>query len=166
MKDDPSSMSKGTSLLPVDLLTGESEFETQLLLSYLQDARSFLSGFAWCTELREQFFGVGVGGVIAVFLMEVVVKGVDHEWLWVITGDLPAAYISRDRAASPCEALIVYGTIVEQWVEAVCSGSLGRDVFALPVDATLETAALLGSKLRTLQRIVLPALCPEISVLP
>jgi hypothetical protein len=148
------------SMLPIHQMKGESEFETRLLLSYVDEACMWLSGYTWCTEIRERLFGVGVGGVIAVFLIEVVVKSVDLEWLWVVVGDLPPAYFARSHAGSPCEALLFYCNLVEQWADAVGREPSGRDLFRFRVDATAEVAAMLTSKVETLRRIVIPALCP------
>jgi hypothetical protein len=140
---------------------GETAFETKVLLRYLDEARAFLESMGWCTEVREEYFGVGVGGVIAVYLVEVVVKGRELEWLWVVAGDLPPAYFAATRAPTPCAALTVYCELVEQWVDAVRQGTLAADIFPLPVAPTAEVAAELSARLATLRRIVVPALCPE-----
>lgn len=151
-----------TTLPPARDLQGISEYETKLLLSYLDQARACLESFGWCTEVRDERFGVGMGGVLAVFLCEVLVKGRAREWLWVVAGDLPPAYFSLARAATPAEALHVYCELVERWVDAVEQGALDRDVFPLSVEPSAAVAIVLRAKLATVRRIVLPALCaPE-----
>jgi hypothetical protein len=151
----------GVSVLcPARAYQGETEFETKMLSRYLDEATAFLESLSWCTEVRAAYFGVGVGGVIAVFLVEVVVKGVELEWLWVVAGDLPPAYVAADRAPTPCAALSAYCELLERWVEAVRQGTLGAAIFPLPLEPTTELATELSSRLATLRRIVLPALCP------
>jgi hypothetical protein len=147
------------TLIDAREVQGESEVETKLLASYREGARAHLESFGWCSEVRDERFGIGVGGVLAVFLMEVFVKGRAREWLWVVAGDLPAAYFPLPSAADPCAALRVYCELAAGWVEAVRSGARPRDAVALGVVATAEAAALLGAKLDTFQRLVLPALC-------
>jgi hypothetical protein len=156
-----SSQLEPTTLPPARDLQGISDYETQWLLSYLDQARACVESFAWCTEVRDERFGVGLGGVMAVFLLEVLVKGRSREWLWVVAGDLPPAYFSLARAAEPGEALHVYCELIERWVEAVERGTLDRDVFPLGVEPTAAVAATLRAKLATVRRIVLPALCAE-----
>jgi hypothetical protein len=149
------------SALPLaEDLVGQSDYETSLLRSYLEQARQCLLDFAWCTELREQRFGVGIGGVIAVFLVEAVVKGRDREWLWVIAGDLPVVYFAHGRAPDPCAALREYCDILESWVRAVDTATLGRDIFPLRAEPTRQVAQVIAAKVTTMRRIVLPALCP------
>lgn len=148
------------ALVPVHLLQGESAYETQLLQAYAQEARAYLESFPWCTGLRQLLYGIGVGGVIAVFLAEISVKATAQEWLWVVTGDLPAAYLPMERAGAPCEALLAYCDEVGRWALEVRAGTLGPQSLALRAEATLDVAAELEAKLLTLRRIVLPALCP------
>lgn len=166
MSGRSSSLLEPTTLPPARDLHGISEYETRLLLSYLDHARACVESFAWCTEVRDERFAVGAGGVLAVFLLEVLVKGRSREWLWVVTGDLPAAYFSLARASEPGEALHLYCELIERWVVAVETGTLDRDVFPLSVEPTAEVAATLRDKLATVRRIVLPALCAALQPEP
>ena len=146
-------------LIPAAELQGISSYETRLLKSYQERARACLESFAWCTSIRQELFAAGVGNQLAVFLMEVLVKGRKREWLWVVAGELPAAYFAQARAPCPCQALRVYRELVERWVDAVLHGTLDRDVFALGVEATPKAAAALRARLAAIERIVLPMLC-------
>jgi hypothetical protein len=147
------------SLIDARQLQGVSDYETRILQSYREQARSSLEIFAWCTEVRQERFGLGVSGMVAVFAMETLVKGRTREWLWVVAGELPAAYFSLARATCPCDALRVYCELVESWIDAVHHGTLHRDVFPLSIEPTPAAAALLGSKLRAMRSYVVPALC-------
>jgi len=140
-------------------LQGVSDYETRILQSYREQARSSLESFAWCTEIREERFGLGVSGMVAVFAMEALVKGRTREWLWVVGGELPVAYFSLARATCPCDALRVYGELVECWIDAVQHGTLHRDVFPLSIEATPAAAAMLAGKIEAMRRYVVPALC-------
>lgn len=140
-------------------LQGETPYETRLLQTQLEQAQECLRSFAWCTELREQRFGVGLGGVLAVFLIEAIVKGREREWLWVIAGDLPSAYFSHERARDPCEALHVYCALVESWLQAVRAGGGIPVPRSLQVEPNPELARVIEAKLTTVRRIVLPVLC-------
>jgi hypothetical protein len=145
--------------VPAAELEGISEYETEVLQIYRARARACLESFAWCTEIRDERFAGGIAGVVGVFAMEVLVKGRSREWLWVIAGELPAAYFSWARAPCRCQALRVYGELLERWIDAVRSDTLDRDVFAFGVPATVELAAVLAGKLHVLRRFVEPVLC-------
>jgi hypothetical protein len=145
------------ALTPTDQIVGEDEEETLELNSLLQEARSFLSNFSWCLGIRREFFGIGVGGVVGVFLFDLnVPTGVDGE-LWVVTGDLPSAYLVTDRAPTPTAALRVYCELMDDWIRAVRgSGDLSK---AFPVGAqpTKENANQLEKRVRFLREEIIPA---------
>lgn len=161
MSSPPSPRVDTTSLIPDSSLRGETERETQLLAEYAQRARMLLEGFAWCTGVRQLLYGVGAGGVIAVFFADVLVKGKVREWLWVVTGDLPAAYLPEDAAATPCAALAAYCEGVAAWAEAVQRQELGPRHLALAIEASPEVARDVAAKVATVRRWVLPILCAE-----
>lgn len=148
-----------TSLIPDSSLRGETERETQQLREYAQRARALLESFAWCTGIRQLLYGVGVGGVIAVFFADVLIKGRTREWLWVVAGDLPAAYLPEAEALTPCAALAAYCAGAAAWAAAVLTGTLGPQQLALAAEASPEVACEVAAKVATVQRLVLPALC-------
>lgn len=149
-------------LIPAAQLRGESDYETELLRSYLRRARDYLQGFAWCTGIREERFGLGMGGVIAVFLMEAEIKGVGHERLWVITGNPPSAYFDHAHADTACEALVEYCRLADEWATAVRRGLMIART-AIAAEPTMSIAKEVKAKVFTLRAIVLPALCPGCS---
>src|SRR5262245_45603207 len=104
-------------------MRGESEEETALLDGMRADAERFLGSSAWCGGVDESYFGLGVGGIVAIFLFRIrpAQAGVD-EWLWVVTGDLPPAYLVTDQAPNPACALKTYIGLMREWVEAARSG--------------------------------------------
>jgi hypothetical protein len=71
-------------------------------------ARDYLAAHRWCESIDAEYFGFGVGGVVAVCLFRVTLTGGDREWLWVVEGDVPSAYLVTDRAPTPSTALEVY----------------------------------------------------------
>jgi hypothetical protein len=143
---------------------GEDETDHALIQEMLETARRFLEDFRWCRRVRETFVGQAIGGVVGVFLfrIEPAGQGID-EWLWVIVGDLPPAYLVTDDSRTPAEALKTYIELVEEWVEAVQHGrpvdklipvatADGRDL----VEETPENARMLKSRLESLEEDIVP----------
>ena len=95
-----------TGIVPVSQMIGEDEEETERLLQMESRARAFLSRFEWCASIRELYFGAGIGGIFAVFLAHITPSrpGID-EYLWVVVGDLPSAYLVMDAPPTPRDAL-------------------------------------------------------------
>jgi hypothetical protein len=94
-------------VIPLEQLFGEDEEETQLLRSMAAQAETYLSGFAWCQSIKAKYFGAGVGQVLAVFLFSIVPSRANvDEWVWVVVGDIPPAYLVIDECKSPSSALV------------------------------------------------------------
>ena len=143
-------------LQPTTHMRGEDDDETSELRTMLDDARRYIQSFAWCAGIEEELFGLGIGGVVAVFLFRIRPAGAIDEWLWVIAGDLPSAYLVTDRAASPVQALEVYCELMESWIRAVRQGGNLRDVFPVAAAPTSANADLLEKRIVFLRKKTIP----------
>lgn len=145
---------------PLTQMVGEDEEESQLFRVAAEDALTYLKSYAWCNSVIEGYFCFGIGGVVEVFLFridrqEAGEKTVD-EWLWVIVGDLPFAYLVTDVARSPKEALHTYCDLMRGWVAAVLSKGDLSDVYPVAVEPTIENASLLSSRIDFLEEEIIP----------
>ena len=147
-----------TTVVPVDQMKGEDEDETGELLEMLEEARQFLNSFSWCEEIREEYFGLGIGGIVAVFLFRIQPTRTDvDEWLWVIVGDLPPAYLVTDANPNPPCALAGYVVEMLRWIHAVRRGRSIEKRIPVNTPATTHYADMLDSRLQTLCEDVLRA---------
>jgi hypothetical protein len=146
-----------SKLQPTTQMRGEDDDETRELQATLEDARSYLASFTWCAGIEEEFLGLGIGGIVAVFLFRIRPVGAIDEWLWVIGGDLPSGYLVSDRAASPARALEVYCEMMEDWIRAVRRDGNLRDVFPVMAKPTSANADLLEKRIVFLRRKIIPA---------
>jgi len=146
------------ALVPADNLQGEDEEETTLLREMLAEAREYLLGQPWCHSIVADYFGAGVGGVCAAWLFRIdAEEGVD-EWLWVVNGDIPSAYLVCDEVTKPKDAFVVYADIMQGWVDAVREGKPLGEEFPVPAAATEEMADMLGERIELLRTQIVPAL--------
>ena len=146
-----------SGVIPILEMTGEDDEETQRLREMEQRARDFISDFEWCEEIRDFYFGAGVGDVFAVFLAHIrpAQPSVD-EYLWIVVGDFPSAYLVTDDCANPREALEGYIWEMRKWVDLAREGRSSDDVIPVNVPATPERAESLESRLDTLEQKVIP----------
>jgi hypothetical protein len=95
--------------------------------------------------------------VVAVFLFRIVPKqeGVD-EWLWVVVGDLPSAYLVTDDNPTPASALEAYVAEMSAWVDAVENGRPVADLIPVNVPPTRENSQQLRNRLTFLSANVIP----------
>ena len=151
--------------LPVDLdlvttieeMVGEDEDETVSLRQMFERAEAYLKSFKWCAPIAERFFGYGLGGVVAVFLFKFAtkIKGTD-DWLWVVVGDMPSAYLVTDHAPDAGCALLGYCQLMEEWAQAVLDGGAVDKTFPVAAPATPDLAEMLLSRIGFIREHIIP----------
>jgi hypothetical protein len=135
-----------------ELGAGDSE-ERQGLLKLLDEAKEFVGRFKWCKEVRDAYFGIGVAGVVGVFLLQIDnAASRDDDWLWVIVGDIPPAYLVVDDNVSPRAALASYVRLMRQWVAAASRGKPVGKLIPVNVTPTAKNAETLRTRLDYLER--------------
>ncbi|MCX5647513.1 MAG: hypothetical protein NTX40_00205 [Planctomycetota bacterium] len=144
-------------LIPAENIAGEDAEETRLLKEMLHNATDYLQGFQWCPPIERIYLGCGVGGVVAVFLFHFGqrIRGTD-EWLWVVEGDLPTAYLVLDQAGDPVSALEVYCQLMDDWSKAILDGRPLDDIFPVKAEPTADNAKRLIKRLNFIRERLLP----------
>jgi hypothetical protein len=145
-----------TQVVPVDQMRGDDDEDTALLKSMATEAREYLSSFAWCSRILRQWFGTGVGGVVAVFLFELESSNDDvPPFVWIVVGDVPPAYLVTDDLETAPAALGGYVEEMRVWVERVREGGSLEDVIPVNAPPTRENADKLESRLNTIETEIL-----------
>lgn len=128
-----------------------------LLQAALEEAKAYIKGFPWCHSINEGLYGLGVGGVVAVFLFEITADAGVDDRLWVVCGDLPSAYLVADSAPTPCQALERYCELIDAWIIAVRRKEGLSEVFPVAAEPTEENAKALERRVAMLREDVIPA---------
>ena len=145
-----------SKVIPISKMVGETDDETEELKLYLCEAESEINYYSWHDGIISKYFGMGIGGVFAVFLFEIQPnqKEVDN-YLWVIVGDLPPAYITCEEAPNPACALDGYIGAMEEWVDAAKTERSVENLIPVNVPATPENGVMLEKRLRFLDENIL-----------
>ena len=145
-----------TKVVAADEFQGEDEKENFEVRQMLEVAKTYLASFAWSKGVMQDYVGIAVGGVLGVFLFKITPKDekVD-EWVWVVTGDVPQAYITAESAPNPACALDAYIGAMEEWVQAVKSGRPVKDLIPVGVSPSLKNAENLERRLSFVDREIL-----------
>ena len=143
---------------PIDGMYHKDEEELRLLRQMAQEAQQYLQSFSWCTEIREGYFGGGFGGIVAVFLFRISPARVEvDEWLWVVVGDLPPAYLVTDVSKTPSQALASYVREMSRWIQVIKWGRRFEDVITVNLAPTWENAVALEDRLKIISEAIVPA---------
>lgn len=121
-----------------------------------QRARRFLESFAWCGGIEEAYVGIVQSGIVCVFLFKIrPARPEVDEWLWVVVGDLPSAYLVCDDNPNPALALQGYIHEMSKWVDAVEKGEPVDDLIPTRVDATPKYAQMLKIRLEIIEEYLM-----------
>jgi hypothetical protein len=146
-----------TKLTPVANMSGSDTDETLQLRAMLEEATQYLRSFHWCRGIANTYFGLGIGGIVAVFLFEIDGDPEVDRYLWVVVGDLPSAYFVTDLAPTPVDALSEYCTLMQQWARAAAAGGSLDGAFPVAAAATEANANQLLKRIHFLRTQVIPA---------
>ena len=140
-----------------EAIKGEDAKDTRLLKEMMIEANSFLSSHEWCDHVDSLYFAYGVGGIIAIFLAQITPYSSEvDKCLWVIVGDIPAAYIVADDNPTVADALDAYCLEMDTWVKAVNEGESVDDLIPVNVSPTPEYAEQLRGRLEYIRSNILP----------
>ena len=129
-------------------LIPEKSIKNEEVAILSEEAKKFLLSHKWCNSIIEVNLSFSIAGIIGVFLIKIEPTDlhIDDE-LWVVVGDLPPAYFVTDHICDWQEALKVYVSEMNLWVDAVRSGSPLEDIIPVNAQSSLENADLLEKRL-------------------
>jgi hypothetical protein len=148
-----------SGLLPMAVVLAGDE-DKDAIGNAAKEANLYCTSFSWCEAVLESYFGGGVAGVFAVFLLHIVPSrdGIG-DWMWVVVGDVPSAYLPLDDAESAEKVFEQYLNGMSRWVEFARQGKHGSADDGVPpvgIEATPESAELLHQRLESLRQIIAP----------
>ena len=139
-------------------MQGDDDIDDKMLHEMAEQAIRYVQSYQWCVELHEKYFGDGYGGIVAVFLFLVTIRGAQKpEWIWVIVGDIPSCYLEVDGFPSPKAALHRYIEGVEEWIATPeDERESNPELPPIEVPQGEEYVELLKSRLEALRTHILP----------
>lgn len=163
VRDGISEMNDYTNIKPdissVTLISDLAAPLHQDLDTALNEARGFIRFYDWVSSIRAEFLGAEVDGILYAFLFEIVpAQSEVDQWIWVIVGDIPPAYITCEDAKNPYEAVDAYVGAMEEWVNAAQEGKSVANLIPVNVPASSANAAMLGRRLKFIDERILPTL--------
>ncbi len=135
---------------------GDDDQDSALCRELFNRAGDYIRSFDWCSSIKASYVGDCVGGIIALVLFQIEPASADvDEWIWVVVGDLPSAYIAP-ASPSPRDALEDYIEQMSKWVDAIRAGRPVTELIPLNTPPTRDWADSLGQRLHFLRNEILP----------
>jgi hypothetical protein len=124
--------------------------------AFAEEAKEFLMSKTWCKNIITGYVGMQYEGILAVFYFEIepISEEIDSS-LWVITGDIPPAYLVTDRTPNPACALAVYVEEMNLWVDAVKNNKPLDDIIPVNVPPDMKYAKMLENRLTFIKERIL-----------
>ena len=124
----------------------------------LKEAQKYLLGFKWCNEIEKGWLVENFGYILNIYLFKILPdkKTCFDEYIWIVVGDIPPAYIDIISAKNAYEALETYIIVMQEWVNNVYQCKSVDDCFPINVPPHKEYADMLNSRLKSLERDFLP----------
>jgi hypothetical protein len=112
--------------------------EIEMIYKMYSDVKSYIGGFNWCKGIINCWYDRGLPDKFGVFFVQMDVSDPSNidEYVWVIVGDIPPAYIDVS-AKNGAVALLYYVNLMEEWATNVLEG---RSVeTCIPVNAPSDS---------------------------
>ncbi|WP_197507168.1 hypothetical protein [Mitsuaria sp. 7] len=136
--------------------SGSRDDDAVRIAALHQEAKGFLTSFKWCVAVEEEYVGFIFPGIVGVFLFKIqgISEAID-EWVWIVVGDLPPAYITCEESPNPATALDSYMGAMREWIEAIDRGDSVDGLIPVNAPATRETAKQLAARLKFIDENIL-----------
>jgi len=146
-----------SGVIPISDMHGDDDDETRRLRVMELKARDFITNTDWCNGIRDFYFGDGIGDVVAIFFARIIPARLSvDEYVWIVVGDIPPAYLVSDDCPTPKAALEGYIWEMRKWVALAKQGKSSRDVIPVNAPATPQWAETLNSRLDALEQKLIP----------
>ena len=129
-----------------------SNDEDREIIEQSKKATNYLLSHPWCVGIKNGWLGISWDYMVCVFLYEIDSDNPEvDQFIWMIVGDLPSAYIDIESASNSEEALRCYVDIMGEWVNAIENGASTEACYPLEVPATSEYAQMLKGRLELIE---------------
>ncbi len=123
------------------------------VLSLSVDAKEYLMSFTWCQAIVNGWVVHEWGFMLGIFYFEIkpLENSAADNFVWIIVGDVPPAYIDIESAKNKFEALSLYIFLMEEWCNNIIAGKSVDDCFPVNVEPSKKHAKMLISRLEIIK---------------
>ncbi|MEZ2338932.1 hypothetical protein AB6735_25015 [Mucilaginibacter sp. RCC_168] len=127
-------------------ITADIDFYQELDVMH-REAENYLRGFKWCKEIKNSFLYTNLGGVLCIFLFEIInTQSSEDNFLWVMVGDFPPMYLDVYGPKKTKHVVEDYINLAQDWIDQVKKGIPVIDCYPFNAEPTLELAERLEKR--------------------
>ena len=122
------------------------------LEEFCNQGKNYIERYTWCEGVNNAWLAYYLEGIFAINIFEVSSSNPNvDKYIWILTGDLPPAYIDIESASFPLEVLSAYIEIMQDWVDTVKADGNVEECYPVEVEANLDHAEMLDYRLKLLR---------------
>ena len=135
-----------------DIKTSKLEYKEEVE-TLLIEAENFLSEFDWCIKIIDGWLAASFGYILNIFYFRIHpdYRSCQDEFVWIIVGDIPSAYIDVVSAPTAFDALKSYINVMQDWVDNVSNGNSVKYCYPVNVPPKKKYADMLAIRLKLLK---------------
>jgi hypothetical protein len=136
-------------------ITPDIDFYPELKVIH-EEAKNYLLGFKWCTEIKNSFLYTNLGSAFCIFIFEILnSQSNEDDFLWVIVGDIPSMYLDIHGPQTTKEVVEDYIGLAENWIGNVKSGKPVDECYSFNAEPTIELAEFLEKRVSFMKNTLL-----------
>lgn len=145
------------NLIPIAELASASIEHVHEVIELSERAKEYLRSMPWCGKIVNGWLGEAWGYIVGVFYFQLVPsRSGAPQFVWIVVGDVPPAYISDEYASNSIEVIEGYAAEMQGWVDRVLEGrSIDSTVIPVNVPPEKQWAERLGARLNLIRRDIL-----------
>lgn len=118
------------------------------LFELCESSKGYLERHRWCKSILDGWLALYWEGVLSICLFRIdpLNKEID-DYVWIVDGDIPPAYIDIESAENPKEVLESYVAVMSEWAENILEGRTVEESYPVEVPPTIEYATMLKNRL-------------------
>ena len=123
------------------------------VISLSVEAQKYLMSFTWCDKILNGWLVKDWGYMLCVFYFEIkpAYGSSADNFVWIVVGDIPPAYIDIESANNELKVLEIYVNLMEEWIGNVKQGKSVKNCFPVTVDPTIKYANMLSSRVKIIK---------------
>jgi hypothetical protein len=117
------------------------------------EAQRYLMSFQWCKKIINGWLAKDWGYMLCIFYFEIepAKNSEADNFVWIVVGDIPSAYIDIESAKDELEVLKVYTFLMNEWIRNVKQGKSVEDCFPIGVSPTIKHADMLSRRIAIIE---------------